>query len=951
LFGGFDVHVDGKPIPSLRSKREQWLLALLALRHDQDTSREWLAGILWPDNPGEQALFYLRKALSNLRRALGDEAGRMLSPSPRTLRLDMTGGFSDVRSFEEALAEERFAEAVGFYRGPLLPDCQEEWAGLERSQRELAYLAALERLAEGSDPASAVRWLRLLVAADPYRESAYRALMQALADCGDRAALTVVYRELQEWLFRDLNSQPSAETETLYTQLSQAERPAVAVVSRAEEVRESGRHLPIPLSDLIGREEAIAEVLGWLEQRRLVTLVGAGGIGKTRLSIAVAEAALPRFADGVWFVDLAVLSDAALVPNAVAQALGIAEDAQRPVTESLAEALSNRALLIVLDNCEHVAGACAELVFRLLSSCPGLSVLATSRQALDVAGEQVYRVPSLAVPSVSSENPMEYEAVRLFVDRAVRVDSGFRLQARNVPEVVEICRELDGIPLAIEMAAARLRSLSVSEIHTRLSDRFRLLKSGNRGALPRQQTLRATIDWSYDQLSDVERDLLRQVSVFVGGWTVEAAEAVASGVDEVEDLLGSLVDKSLAIAETQGERTRYRLLETVKQYAQYRLVEGEESVAVRTRHRDYYISFAIDVRPKLMGADQAHWFSVLDTEHDNLRQALAFCAERADGGEYGLRLAAALSRFWLTRGHYSAGREMFATALRHPSAQVRTRDRSQALNGAGLLAWRQSDYKGAAESYEESISISRGIGDELDVARALNNLALITRDQGDYESARSMHEEGIEILRRSDERLVTAICLSNLGVVNHYQGDFASARSVFEEGLAVQRELGDRSAISVTLSSLGAVALDQGDRDYARRCHEEGLEIARELADRYGCASHLYGLGCVNDDAAPIKESLVAMAELGERTLLTDHFAALASLARKEGRYESAVRLFGARATLRGATGSPLPGYALESMERELDDLREVLGEAEFGKAWDMGSALSMEQAIEYALK
>lgn len=930
-------------MPPLRSKREQWLLALLVLRHEQDTSREWLASTLWPDNHEEQALFYLRKALSNLRRALGAEAGRLLSPSPRTLRLDMTGAFADVIAFERAASQ---GEAVDLYRGPLLPDCQEEWASHERGRRELAYFAALEQLAEAADPASAVRWLRLLVAADPYRESAYRALMQALGDGGDRAAVTAVYRELQERLFRDLNTHPSPETEALYSLLMESEA-AVSVSSRPAQSQDTGRHLPIPLSDLIGREDAIVEVAGWLDQRRLVTLVGAGGIGKTRLAIAVAEATLPKFADGVWFVDLAVLSDGALVPRATAQALGIAEESQRSVTESLADALAGRSMLIVLDNCEHVAEACADLVFRLLSSSPGLSILATSRQALNVAGEQVYRVPSLAVPS-SSGNPMEYEAVRLFVDRAVRVDSGFRLQARNASDVVEICRQLDGIPLAIEMAAARLRSLSVGEIKTRLNDRFRLLKSGSRGVLPRQHTLRATIDWSYDQLSDAERDMLRQVSVFAGGWTVEAAEAVAGNREDAEDLLSSLVDKSLAIAETQRERTRYRLLETVRQYGHYRLVEGEEYLAVRTRHRDYYLALAIDLRPKLMGADQADWFAVLDTEHDNLRQALGFCTEQPDGGEYGLRLAAALSRFWLIRGHFSEGRERFAAALRHPSAQVRVRDRAQALNGAGLLAWRQSDYEGATELYLESIAISREQGEIVDVARALNNLALITRDQGDYESARTMHEESIEIFRQNGERLIAATCLANLGVVTQYQGDFDAARSAFAEGLAVQRELGDRSATSVTLSSLGAVALDQGDRAYARQCHEEGLEIARELEDRYGCARHQYGLGCAIDDPALIKESLMTMSELGEKTMITDHFAALASLARERGHREVAVRLFAVRATLRGATGSPLPGYELKRMERELDELREILGEAEFGKTWDAGSAMTMEDAIEY---
>ncbi len=901
-------------MPPLRSRREQWLLALLVLRHDKDTSRDWLASTLWPDNTDEQALFYLRKGLSNLRKALGLEAARLLSPTPRTVRLNLSGAIVDVVEFDRAEP----SDAVEIYGGPLLPDCPEEWAIAERGQREQAYFHALETLATAADPATSVRWLRLLVSADPYRESAYRSLMQSLADCGDRAAMTVVYRELHSKLSHDLNASPSPEAEALYKQLLSQE--AMVALPKAE-AKDTGRHLPVPLSDLIGRKETIEEVLLWLGQRRLVTLFGAGGIGKTRLSIAVAEAALPQFADGVWFVDLAALTDPALVPQATARALGIPEEVQRPVIDSLAAALASRSMLVVLDNCEHLPDACADLAFRLLSSAPSLTILATSRQALNVVGEQVFRVPSLAVPAAGAKAD-DFEAVKLFVDRASRVDSGFHLTPRNTPDVVEICRELDGIPLAIEMAAARLRSLSVAEVRTRLSDRFKLLKSGNRAALPRQQTLRAAIDWSYDQLSDPERDLLRCMSVFAGGWTLAAAEAVFE-TDDAEDVLSSLVDKSLAIAEPQGEGTRYRLLETVKQYAHYRLAESESMTGARTRHRDYFIEFALEVRPKLMGADQAHWFSVLDAEHDNLRQALGFCLE-ANEGQAGLRLAGGLSRFWLTRGHFSEGRSMFAAIAALPSAQERTRDRAVALNGAGLLAWRQSDYKSAEALYAETISISRELGDRVEVGRALNNLALITRDQGDYESAQAMHEESIDIFRESGDKLIAAVCLSNLGVVYQYRGNFAAARSTFEEGLAVQRELGDRSSTSVTLSSLGAVALDQGDAEYARQCHVEGLEIAKELEDRYDIASHLYGLGCAADQLGEIaeagrliRESLVMMSELGEKTVITDYFSALASVARKEGRESEAVQFLAARAKLRDATGSPLPHYSFEKMERD----------------------------------
>lgn len=981
LLGTFDACVRGERLPPLRSRRERWLLALLALRHDRDTSRQWLASTLWPDNDEEQALFYLRKALSNLRKALGPEAERLASPNPRTLRLNMTDCYADVIAFDRAVAAverssdptEGLRQAVACYRGPLLPDCDEDWMALERGHRESAYLQALEQLSAISEPVQSVRWLRLLIEADPYRENAHRALMKALAECGDRAAVSAVYRELQSRLLQDLNASPAPETQALYRELQQREPQAVATPAQTTIAANPKRRLPVPLTDLVGRSKEIGELLELQKARRLITLLGAGGVGKTRLAVAVADAALEQFCDGACFIDLAPLSDSSLVPQAAAKALGIGENPLQSTTETLVEILRGSRMLLVLDNCEHVIEESAKLAEALLAGCPGLCILATSREPLRVDGEQLFRVPSLGIPSTSdlrSHDPLEgldptfsmrFEAVQLFVDRASRANSSFHMTRRNAHDVAEICRQLDGIPLAIELAAARIRSMSPAELCQRLSQSFRLLTGGSRTALPRQQTLRSLIDWSYDLLNESEKALLGRLSVFAGGWTLPMAAQICGedgvGETEIVDTLASLADKSLVTVDGSGETARYRLLETVKHYAQDRLAErGEELTTIRIRHRDYFIELALDIRPKLMGADQARWFSILDAEHDNLRQALNLCMELPDGGQPGLKLAAALSRFWLTRGHFAEGRERYAAIAALPSAQERTRERAQALNGAGLLAWRQSDYPAAQALYAESISIARELGDIVDVGRALNNLALITRDLGDYASARAMHEESIEIIRASGDKLVTAICLSNLGAVDHYQGDFASARTAFEEGLAVQRELGDRSATSVTLNSLGEVARDQGDYRYAQQCHEEGLEIAKELSNSFDYASHLYGLGCCADHAGNIEEarallleSLRTMYELGEKTLVTDYFSAMASLARKEHRESRAVRLLASRAELRKATGSPLPDYALQSMEAELAELRLQLGDDKFEAAWEAGKAMSLEQAYAYA--
>ncbi|MES2463123.1 MAG: BTAD domain-containing putative transcriptional regulator, partial [Armatimonadota bacterium] len=756
LLGTFDVRVNGKPLPLLRSRKEQWLLALLTLRHDQDVSRDWLAATFWPDNDNSQARFYLRKALSNLRKALGPEAYRLKSSTTLTVRLDLSGAFADVAVFDAALThplqtdaqEAAVVAALALYRGPLLQDCGEEgdWLTVEREARVQAYLSALEAVAGRAlargEAAAATRWLRLAMALEPYRESAALSLMQALADSGDRAAVRQVYQELCARLREQLSATPAPETDALYKRLSEAPSspepspkamPALAAPSR--------RHLPVPLTDLLGRESAVAEVGVGLDRSRLVTLLGPGGVGKTRLAIAAADAVLLRFPDGVWFVGLAALTDPAYVAETTAKTLSAPQQVGQSVEEGLIAFLAGRSLLLVLDNCEHLLHSCAVLVDRLLSACPGLRVLSTSRQALGITGEQVYQVPSLALPplaalsaaldensarasslsSLSTEkNPaflQEYAGIELFVQRAAQANPTFRLDRRNAATVCQICFQLDGIPLAIELAAVRLRSLSVGDIASRLSDRFRLLTGGSRSALPRQQTLRSLIDWSYDLLNEAEKALFCRLSVFAGGWTLGAAEAVCAGGvvedGEVLDLLTSLCDKSLAVPEPAGMSTRYQFLETVRQYSRDRLFESGDIEAVRGRHRNYFVALAEEAEPHLTGPEQVSWLNRLEAEHDNLRAVLDACAapevnsetKAADGeeasAELGLRLAGALAWFWYTRGYLSEGRERGTRALeaapeRVPGqgqgqGQELQRFRAKALSGIGSISRSQGD--------------------------------------------------------------------------------------------------------------------------------------------------------------------------------------------------------------------------------------------------------------------
>ncbi len=429
-------------------------------------------------------------------------------------------------------------------------------------------------------------------------------------------------------------------------------------------------NLPIQLSSFIGRERAIAELKGLLSTTRLLTLTGAGGSGKTRLALQMATNLLADFEHGVWWVELAALTDPTLVPQQVASSLGISEQPGRQLMDTLSDALQPKKLLLVLDNCEHLIAACAQLVETLLRSCADLRILTTSREAFTIPGETIWPVPSLGVPDAYHLPPREglvkYEAVHLFIERAVSVLPTFRLTQENASALAQVCRRLDGLPLAIELAAARVKVLSVEQIAARLDDSYRLLAGGSRTALPRQQTLQATIDWSHHLLSEKERILFRRLSVFMGGFTLEAAEAVCAGngieQDEVLDLLSHLIDKSLvAVAQRSGE-ARYRLLETIRQYGQDKLQEFGEAANLRRNHCDWYVGLSERAESEILGARQGSWFDRLEVEHDNLRAALGWSLEQKEA-ETAARMGAAIWRFWLLRGYMSEGRRWLERAL------------------------------------------------------------------------------------------------------------------------------------------------------------------------------------------------------------------------------------------------------------------------------------------------
>ncbi len=703
----------------------------------------------------------------------------------------------------------------------------------------------------------------------------------------------VALRDMGERRLKDL-----IRPERVY-QLVAPELPADFPPLRTLEAR--AHNLPIQLTSFVGRDREMQEIKALLRKTRLVTLTGTGGSGKTRLSLQVGADLVDDFADGIWLVELAPLAEVKLVPQAVATVLGLKEQTGRSVTETLTGHLKDREVLLLLDNCEHLVEASAQLCQALLAACPRLHILATSREALRVPGEQSYRVPSLATPDPSATaTPVAltpFAAVQLFIDRAVAAQSTFQVNNSNAPAVASLCFHLDGIPLAIELAAARVRSMTTEEINNRLGQRFQLLTGGSRTALPRHQTLRALIDWSYDLLTDQERHLLARLSVFAGGWTLAAAREVCGDAGTSEEsmieLLDSLADKSLLQIDEREGATRYRLLETVRQYARDRLMETGDEATWRNRHLSHFVDLAEAMHPRLALADQKKAFDRLETEHDNLRAALAWTSgQGGDIGE-GLRLASLLSFFWMVRGYLSEGRRWCSTLLARPGGALKYR--AGACGGAGTLARQQADYAEARAMYEQALAIHREVGNRRGIADSLSNLGLIDFHRGEYTAALAQLEDAVPILRELGDREAEAFALNVMGMVKLSQTDYPHARKLLEQSLAIRREMGHRIGMAVTLINLGNVVMMQGDYSHARRIQEEGLAIRRELGDRRGTAGALMNLGEIDLETGDFssagkvfEECLAVFRELGDRYGIGEALANLGSVAVKQGDFAAA---------------------------------------------------------------
>lgn len=882
-----------------RLRKARGLVKLLALHPEHSLHREQAIQALWPDSGPSAASNYLRQALFVARRALDscgeNGAARILLAHDLVtlvsdrLRVDVEVFEAAAQQAERAPSVARYRAAIDLYGGALLPEDRfEVWATVRREalrERHLALLVDLARLhEEADDRAAAVTALQTALLDEPLHERAHRELMRIHAVTGRRQRALAQFHLLRDSLRREFEDEPDDETRRLYqdilTRSLSADHAvdATPAARRADPRPRPSGNLPIQLTSFVGRERELREVVGLARRHRLLTLTGPGGCGKTRLALEAAAALRRETPDGVWFVELAGLSDGALVPHAVGAVLGVESRSGRRSEEAVVAHVRERQMLVVLDNCEHLIGACARLAGDLLSACANLRLLATSREPLHVAGEVDWRVPSLS----------PREAARLFAERAADVSSRFALSDESASAVGEVCRRVDGIPLAIELAAARVGVLAPAQIAERLRDSLTVLAASRRTALTRQQTLTATLDWSHELLDDDERTLFRRLGVFAGSCDLDAVEAVCDGD---LDVLGRLVDKSLIVVEEQEGTARYRLLDTVRHYARERLTRAGEQQRLEARHRAHYVRLTEKLAPAVDVPDARRRLAL---ETDELRRALR-TALRAEP-EIALRLAGALWRFWHDRGDRTEGARWLEDTL--STATEPSTLRARALHGLSVLALRTNDRRRALAAAEEAVAFFQGSGDRRALAEELHHLGTIAWVFSDYDGAERRCEESRMIAERAAEPAIVASVVHTLGVIAASRNRTTTGRELITRSIELLQALPEPGEPLLLPVALGYGRILRGDGRLPRMFLEQTFVTARRVRPAGAVAYALCDLAAAARDAediaasrALLEQSLSRFRQLGDRLGAAQALAQLGNLLSAEGQHELAREL------------------------------------------------------------
>jgi len=980
LLGGFWVSVGSQTI-----EQDQWrlrkaasLVKLLAIAPGHRIHREQVMNLLWPDLGRKAASNNLRPVLHAARKILDPATGsRYLASQDESLVLCPGGQlWVDVEAFAESGFSARrsqdpaaYRAAIELYAGELLPDDRyEEWAENRRGELRRLYIELLVDLSglyeERGQYGQAAERLQRALSEEPANEEAHAGLIRLYALSGRQGEALTQYERLRETLSGELGTEPGATTRVLRDEIAAGRfQPTRRAAPRQEEPSHSVKHnLPASRTNFVGREREMVEVRRMLAMTGLLTLTGTGGCGKTRLALEVARDLVGTYKDGVWLVELAPLSEGALVPQVMAATLGVQEQPGRPLQESLLDALGDKETLLILDNCEHLLDAAARLTVALLDSCSRLRVLATSREPLGVTGELGWPVPSLSAPGTQQSLTVEelggYESVRLFADRASKRHPGFELTSENATAVARVCVGLEGIPLAIELAAARIGMLSAAQISERLGHSLKLLTDGDQRVDHRHQTLRAALEWSFELLGEPEQALFRRLAEFAGGFTLDAAESVGvgEGIDQedVLELLSVLVDKSLVVAEENWEQgARYRLLEPVRQYAREKLGVSGEAEAVGRRHAEFFLALAEEAEPELTRSQQAEWLDLLETERDNLRAALSWALGRElDSGP---RMAGALCRFWHTRGYLSEGRTYLEAVA--SSSAVPTTIRAKALDGLGWIAEPQGDYERAREAYEESLELYRISNDKRGVANVLGDLGSLALDRGDYEEATSLLVESLTLHRELGSKEEVVGVLNGLGVLASAKGDREQSISYFSEALALSRGTGNVRRNATSLGNLGITMLVHDNPEQATVLLEESLALFREIGDSSNIAIGLMysALAALTEgDHARVQplgqESMNLLQRAEDKQHMPDCLEIMAGGAAAQGLAQRAARLWGAAEAMREDIGVPLQPEDRKLLDPYLATARSSLGEPAWQTTLVEGRAMMPRQAIEYSL-
>jgi len=943
LFGSPRVALDGAPLHIVRRKATA-LLAYLAVS-GQSHSRDWLATLLWPESDQSKARGNLRRMLSEIKGTLGEnwldierEQARMQGQADlskeQSIWLDVAVFQENLRVYEAhnhsgtALCPDclPFLEAAvalyqdDFMAGFSLQACREydEWQFFQAEELRGQLTQALVRLsghaAAAQDYDCAIGYARRWLALDALHEPAHQQLMALYDQAGQRSAALRQYQVCRQILADELGVEPSQKTTDLYKHFH-AEDLVVSIPSAdtaSEKNIAPSHNLPLELTSFIGRENEISQIKELLRQNRLVTLTGSGGVGKTRLSIQVAEELLDEFPDGIWYIELAPLSDPDKVPQTVAATLGLREDRQHTFLDILGNYLESRQVLLVLDNCEHLLTACASLTDNLLRQSSGLKICASSREPLGIGGEIPFAVPSLMTPNPNQLPELEifktYEAVRLFTERASVTVPSFQVGARNLQAIAQICYRLDGIPLALELAAPRLKILTTAQLASRLDNAFRLLTGGSRTALPRQQTLQATIDWSYQLLDHKERLLLQRLAVFAGGFSLKGAEQVCAGEDlgdgEIFDLLASLIDKSMVDVERDPNRKiRYRLLEMVRQYARQKLLESGQSQTVSARHLAFFLEMAELIEPQLRTSAALERLADLSQEAANLRAALSWALESEVSAkiEDGLRLASALLNFWHTQNFHNEGYGWLLKGLSHmPEDAEPSQFRAKACFSIGHLAVPMDKPEEAREWMEQSLGIYQLLEDPQGIITAQSMLGEIHAWSGSFDQARELGEASIKLARSLEDRWLLAWTLCRYGASLAFHppdADSDQVRSLFEESLSLFEQMGDQFQVGDHYIVLGWITYKQGDLTSASIYFKQALATARAKKSKWMEAEALFTLGAVACNRGEfqqmkslVSQSIALREEMGLSTI--ERIWALGFAEVNLGQTDEAVRHF-----------------------------------------------------------